>query len=276
MVLLGDAAIGGSATVTAGNLHIGDGGASGGLGETPVAIAAGAGLVVNRADDITLGGAISGAGTLVKRGAGTLTLAAPCGLTGSVRVEAGKLRFGERLVRPLRHRWSFNGNLTDSAGGTDAAIVDAGPNNATLAQDGITLAGGAKASADYVSLGGGLLPKDDSPVTLEFWATPQSFQPWSRVFDIGSSASENLFMTWSQDTAATDRVEWMDGTTGTVNNTVAPYANGTGYHIVFMITPGAGANGSTRVTWHAAPAAADALGPAKGSFDTSSRAGRPE
>ena len=268
LVLTGDASFGGSANVAAGSLQIGNGGTSGSLGQTPVALAAGSKLIVDRADDITLASAVSGSGTLVKRGAGTLTLTAPSGITGDVRIESGKLRFGTRQVRPLLHRWSFNGNLADSAGGADATMVDVGPNNATLGPAGVTLAGGTKTTADYVSLGGGLLPKDGSPVTLEFWATPHSFQTWSRVFDVGASDPENLFMSWSQGSATTDRAEWRDGTTSRLDNTVAPYTDGTEYHIVLMIAPGAGANGTTRVTWHAAPATAGSLGAGKGSFDT--------
>jgi hypothetical protein len=144
-----------------------------------------------------------------------------------------------------------------------------GSNDATLGADSITLSGGAKSNSDYVSLGGGLLPKDGSPVTLEFWATQHSLQSWSRIFDVGVSTSENLFMSWSQGTASNDRVEWKDGVTNTVNNTVSPYAFGAEYHIVLMIEPGAGASHATRVTWYAAPSSADSMGAAKGSFETS-------
>ena len=101
-------------------------------------------------------------------------------------------------------------------------MVDVGPNNTTLGSNDITVAGGTRSAADYVSLGGGLLPKDGSPVTIEFWATQVSLKPWSRIFDIGASTTENLFMSWSQDAAGTDRVEWRDGVTNTVNNSVGP------------------------------------------------------
>jgi autotransporter-associated beta strand protein len=261
LILLGDSTFAGSASVDEGILQIGNGGSTGSLGNVPTSVAAGSELIFNRGDNTEIASSISGAGQLVKRGAGTITLTTPSGLTGSVRVEEGKLQFGTRTVQALIHRWSFNGNLLDSAGGATS--------DTTLSSNSITLSGGTKTAADYVSLGSGLLPKDSSPVTLEFWATQRSLQAWSRIFDTGASTAENLFMSWSQATLNTDRVEWRDsGTTGTVNNTAAPYTLGTEYHIVLMIEPGAGNNSATRVSWYAAPASAGSLGSAKGSFET--------
>ena len=155
-------------------------------------------------------------------------------------VESGKLQFGSQQVQRLKHRWSFNGNLTDSVGGSDASVVDVGSSDTTMGSNAITLGGGVKPDTDYVSLGGGLLPKDGSPITLEFWATQHSLRTWSRIFDVGVSFSENLFMSWSQAAASNDRVEWRDGLTATVNNSVAPYTFDTEHHIVLMIEPGAG------------------------------------
>lgn len=265
LILSGDCSFDGSMSVDEGSVEIGNGGS---LGVTPVTLASGGELIFNRADDVSCASSISGDGRLVKRGAGTLTLESPSTLAGPVSIESGKLQFGTRQIQSLIHRWSFNGSLADSLGGADASVVDVGTNNAVLGSDSITLSGGTKSNSDYVSLGGGLLPKDGSPVTLEFWATQHSLQAWSRIFDIGVSTSENLFMSWSQTTDTTDRVEWKDGVTATVNNTVAPYIFGTQYHVVLMIEPGVGTNHATRVTWHAAPSSAGSLGAAKGSFET--------
>ncbi len=52
----------------------------------------------------------------------------------------------------LAHRWSFNGSLTDSAGGKDATIVDVGPNDAVLSDTEVTMTGGPRDSSDYVAL----------------------------------------------------------------------------------------------------------------------------
>lgn len=270
LTLLGDAAFTGSIKVAQGELQVGNGGAVGSVaGAIPITLAGGGTVSFNRSDTFTVGSPISGAGALVKRGAGTMNLIAPATQSGPVIVEGGKLAIASQQVPVLAHRWSFNGNLTDSAGASNAAVVDVGANNTILSSSGITLAGGSRTASDYVSLGSGLLPKDGTPVTLELWATQVAFQTWSRIFDVGASNSENLFMAWSQTTISTDRVEWKDGTTSTANNTVAPYTSGTKYHIAMVIEPGAGAAGTTRVTWYAAPASAGSLGAAKGTFDTS-------
>lgn len=269
LVLLGDSAFAGAVVVAEGTFEVGDGGTGGSLGHADATVDPGARIVFHRGDGFEVASNITGGGVLVKRGPGTMTLVSPALHTGGTTVEQGVLRLGSRNVPSLPHRWSFNGDLDDSAGGVTAAIVDVGSNDATLSSTRITLAGGNKNSSDFVSLGGGLLPKDGSPATLEFWATTHGLRAWSRIFDVGASTSENLFMSWSQASQANDRVEWKDSAgTQTEDNTVAPYAFGTEYHILMAIEPGAGAGGTTRVTWFASPSGATELGPAKGSFET--------
>jgi hypothetical protein len=258
----------GSAHVAAGQLQVGNGGASGSLGSLAVAVDVGAALVFNRGDTFQIGNAISGAGSVIKRGTGTMQLNGVLSNTGPTIVEAGTLQIVSQPVSVLKHRWSFNGNLTDSAGANNAVVVDVGANNTTLTSSNITLAGGSRSASDYVSLGGGLLPKDGSPVTIELWATQMSAQNWSRIFDVGSSTADYLFMSWSQGTATTqDRVEWQDATKTTMDNTCAPYTLGTEYHIAMVVQPGVGSGGNTRATWYVAPTSSS-LGAARGTFDT--------
>jgi len=76
-------------------------------------------------------------------------------------------------------------------------------------------------------------------------------------------------MSWSQGTDInTDRVEWKDAATATVDNSCTPYTPGNEYHIVLVIEPGAGSGGAAQVAWYVAPAASPSLGEAKGSFET--------
>jgi autotransporter-associated beta strand protein len=270
LTLLGDVTFTGAIKVVQGELQVGNGGAAGSVaGAIPITLAGGGTVSFNRSDTFGVASPISGAGTLIKRGAGTMNLIASATQSGPVVVEGGKLALASQQVPVLAHRWSFNGDLTDSVGASHATIVDIGANNATLSASSITLAGGSRTASDYVSLGSGLLPKDGTPVTIELWATQVAFQSWARIFDVGASSTENLFMAWGQTTASADRVEWKDGSTSTKDNTVAPYTSGTKYHIAMVIEPGAGAAGATRVTWYAAPASAGSLGAAKGTFDTS-------
>ena len=168
----------------------------------------------------------------------------------------------------LVHRWSFNGDMLDSVGGSDAQIVSVGTNPAYLTATEVVLTGGARNQSDYVVLGSNLL-QGYSAVTLQFWATQHSVQNWSRIFDFGSGNGEFLMMSWSRGANANqDRVEWWDAETTTSDDTNAPYALGVEYHIAMVIESGLGSNGQTRVTWYAAPALQDVLGPARGSFDT--------
>ncbi len=173
----------------------------------------------------------------------------------------------------LQHRWSFNGNLADSVGSSDAIIVNVGSNDATLGANKVTMAGGAKGSSDYVKLGSNLLGGRTTPVTIEIWATQNQVRNWSRIFDFSLDSSENLFMSWSLgNDSNNDRVAWKqapDGEMAPANGSNAPYTAGTPYHIVMTITPLSGlvANGS-RVEVFSAPAASPSLGAARAIFHT--------
>ncbi|HPC96373.1 MAG TPA: LamG domain-containing protein, partial [Sedimentisphaerales bacterium] len=166
----------------------------------------------------------------------------------------------------LAHRWSFNGDLTDSVGGKDAVIVDLGPNNAILSDTEITLTGGAKASSDYIDLPDGIVSSLGDAVTFEAWATQISVQNWSRIFDFGSSTSHNVFMSWTSGTTLNaDRVEWLGpNDSDTRDNTNAPYTLGVEFHIVCVFDNGL-------VTWYTGPADSPTLGEAKGSFQSTNK-----
>jgi autotransporter-associated beta strand protein len=162
----------------------------------------------------------------------------------------------------LKNRWSFNGDLTDSVGSSDATIIEVGANDVIQGPTSILLTGGAKAASDYVKLGENLLPKSTTPVTIELWAKQNSIKNWSRIFDFHSSTDESLFMSWTTGTNnATDRLSFTD-TAGnlTVNNANQPYGIIEEQHIVLTLEPLVGANGRTRVTVYSAPSGAADLG----------------
>ncbi len=172
----------------------------------------------------------------------------------------------EGWAAELAHRWSFNGDLSDSIGGRDATIADLGANNAVLSDNEVTLTGGAKGSSDYIDLADGIVSSLGDSVTFEAWATQISVQNWSRIFDFGTSTAENVFMSWTSGTTLTaDRVEWL-GPNGnnTLDNTNAPYTLGVEFHIVCVFDEGL-------VTWYTAPADSDSIGDAKGSFQSANR-----
>ena len=214
-------------------------------------------------------GNILGSGNVIKTGVGDLALLNASHYAGSTTIQQGLLRLEAVQAPVLAHRWSFNGTLNDSVGTSNASIVDVGANNTTLSATQITLAGGSRSASDYVSLGSNLLPNDSNPITIEMWATQKSAQNWSRIFDFGSSSSENLFMSWTQGTSInTDRIEWVDSTGKTTSdNTNAPYTLNQEYHIVMVVEPGAGQSGKTRVSWYSSPSSS-ATCTMKGSFET--------
>ncbi|SFG86832.1 autotransporter-associated beta strand repeat-containing protein [Methylobacterium gossipiicola] len=130
----------GGTTVTAGTLVVGDGGTAGSI----LGAVANAGtLVFDRADDITPGGAITGTGALIKRGAGTLTLGGVNGAGAGASVAAGTLA----LAGGAR----FEGDVAVQAGATLAGPTDGG---ATIA-GAVTVADGATLRAAPVA-GAGL------------------------------------------------------------------------------------------------------------------------
>ena len=144
----------------------------------------------------------------------------------------------ERLTTEnLVHRWSFNGDLSDSVGGQAATAKNA----YFMDFAAVVIPGGAK-DMGYISLGSDILPKDGSGVTLEIWATQLSAQNYSRVFEIGKDKWATMGMSWTTGTdIARDRIglsvsglspyeKYDVGTTG-------PYTLGIQYHIAWVFTP---------------------------------------
>jgi|GEM_PF-2136044 len=89
LTIANDNTFGGTTTVGAGTLQIGTGGTTGSIGQASIA---NSGVVnFNRSDAVLYSGVISGTGSLVKDGAGTLTLNSQNTFSGGVTVNAGVL-----------------------------------------------------------------------------------------------------------------------------------------------------------------------------------------
>ena len=142
----------------------------------------------------------------------------------------------------LLHRWSFNGDLTDSAGGQTATLY-----GATLNNNG-TVSVASTAAANRVDLGSGVFPTDGSPVTVEVWAKQNNAnQAYSGLFYFGA-ADEATYATmlWTTDSGTpanrinTDRVQVRVNSSDNNNlvaNGLAPYTLGTEFHIAFVCQP---------------------------------------
>lgn len=181
----------------------------------------------------------------------------------------------------LDHRWNFNGDLLDTGtvGGSDAVIQPGdtdSTNVVTQTATTVDFTGGAKANSQWVQLGSDLLPETNEPVTLEFWATYNAVQNWSRIFsfyDPAETVAEELYMSWSVGTGeGSDRIEWLDSTKNdaTMDNSIS-YFTGSEYHIVMVIEPLEGNPESSKATWYAATSGDAELGVAKGTFTVANR-----
>ena len=99
--------------IDVGTLIVGNGAAgAGSLGNGPIVI--NSALVLNRPDDFTISGALSGFGTMAKEQASTVTFSGVSSYFGDITIDAGALRF------------VGGGSLGGAIGGTGALIADGG------------------------------------------------------------------------------------------------------------------------------------------------------
>jgi len=163
--------------------------------------------------------------------------------------------FAEESREPasgLLHRWSFNGDLSDSVGGQTANYVGTASYGYVDNEKLIRLQGGSHGSSG-LDLGANLLPTDGSPTTIEIWARNREEQKWGRIFDVGKanggSGYDFIFMSWSgANLSPHDRAEiWDSGAScGTYDDKLYPYDVGTKYHISCVITPSSDGSGKSR------------------------------
>ncbi len=146
----------------------------------------------------------------------------------------------------LVHRWSFNGNLLDTVGGQTATRNGSITPTFNAANTAITCAGGSK-GCSWIDLGANILPRDNTPVTLEIWATQNSVQNWGRVFDIGNSQSDYILIAWTSGTALYEEAMCIKKIGGDVKGYLAPFTLGTEFHISVVFLPKA--DGSWAVTF---------------------------
>ena len=139
LILTGNSSYSGLTTISAGTLQIGAGGTAGTLG--PNNVVDNGSLVFNRAGSLTIGGTISGSGTLSQQGPGTLILTGNNTYGGSTTIGGGVLQIG-----------NGDGNGTLGSG----SVTD----NATLAfdrSDNVTLSNAISGSGGLSQEGGGTL-----------------------------------------------------------------------------------------------------------------------
>ena len=192
-------------------------------------------------DQVTVAG---GAGTLVREG-------------NTIYVSVTST-----LASMLLHRWSFNGDYTDSVGGltgTDNGTSVTFVNNNTA----ISLAGGNKGTS-WVDLSpnqsSSILPAGDAPFTIEMWTKLRAITNYSAWFTLGRKDNYNvkgLMVAFHNPNA---QVRAWNNSTGTgpafkavksnqdANNVLMgknPLTAGGTYHLAIVVTPRGDGNGAT-------------------------------
>ncbi|HBU7566693.1 TPA: autotransporter-associated beta strand repeat-containing protein [Enterobacter cloacae] len=140
-ILTGNNAWTGGTTLGGGVLQLGAGGTSGSIVGNVVNNAE---LVINRSDDVTLAGAISGSGTLTQNSSatGTTTLTGTNSYTGATTVQQGTLQLG-------------NGGTTGSLAGTSAITLDSGAALAFNRSNAMTVANAITGDGRVTQVGSG-------------------------------------------------------------------------------------------------------------------------
>lgn len=149
------------------------------------------GLTFDTADH-TVGIAYSHAfegGPVTKTGSGTLQLGTQLPPVSAFNIAEGTVALQGGANAGLVHRWSFDGDLTDSVGGQTGVSLG----GITFAGGKMSMVGGDKGTSG-VDLGADILPKS-GPVTLEFWLTIDRGLKWSKAFSIGSGEANNMIFT---------------------------------------------------------------------------------
>ena len=142
LTLTGESTTSGPLTVTSGTLRIGAGGTNGSYAGDVVN---GGAVVFERSDDSTYAGALSGVGTVEKRGAGTLTLTGESSGSGVLTIATGTVRIG--------------------AGGTTGSYAGDIVNDGTLVfdrSDALTVASVISGSGALTKRGAGTVLLNDS------------------------------------------------------------------------------------------------------------------
>ena len=174
----------------------------------------------------------TGDSSLVKTGAGSLTLAAGNTYASPTRVQEGTLALG--AVETPTHRWSFtDGSRADSISGGNIESI-----SVTFAENKATLPGATHNTAFLQATG--VLPDCSSTdgVTLEFYATLNQMLSWQRLFTLCTSdLASGLSATWGWDTDASGdaysfRTAWTDAAIYNVlASGTATWTVGTEYHV---------------------------------------------
>ena len=227
----------------------------------PLMVVGPRGMTLDTGDNtVSVGGpflGLAGSGPVIKTGTGTLNM--PAASRMPVQVRQGVLQASDGALpttyngylgkSALLHRWSFNGDTRDSVGGTSGTLEGAASWNDATNPTAIKLAGGSYGSSS-VNLGTGMLPTDGGAVTIEVWASMQTAQYYSRVFNFSTAVANQFTITWCDGTDATKVVPYiMKGGTGVLNPRADIGRSLVGLRIHLAMTVEPQTDGKSKVTW---------------------------
>ncbi|RQV26580.1 autotransporter domain-containing protein [Burkholderia cenocepacia] len=154
IMLTGDNTYTGGTTITAGTLQIGSGGTTGSVAGDIVNNGT---LAFNRSDTVSYGGTISGTGSLMQAGTGTLAISSVAGYAGSTTINAGTLALIGAGSIAASSGVVANGTF-DISGTTAGATINALTGTGTVALGGrtLTLANAAGTFSGVIGGTGGL------------------------------------------------------------------------------------------------------------------------
>ncbi len=200
----------GLVTISAGKVQVGTGGATGSISNT-VGVADAGTLIFNNSSVISYGGTVSGIGSLVQEGAGTLILGTNETYTGNTTVSNGVLAL----------------SATGSISNTTAIVVNTGATFNASAAGGLTLRGSAPAEilAGSGTINGTVTTANGTKIspgtngvigTLTF-DNDLDLNGGSLVFDVGVSSSDKILVGGTLNMSSGDII---------INVTGSPLANG--------------------------------------------------
>ena len=157
-ILAGANTYGGTTTINAGTLQVGAGGTNGTLGAG--AVSNNGALVFNRSDNLTVGAAVGGTGSLTQAGTGTVILAADNTYVGTTTVRAGTLQVGAGGTKGTLGTGAVTNNgalVFDRADALQVANTIGGTGNLAQVGTGTTTLAGANTYSGPTSVTGGVL-----------------------------------------------------------------------------------------------------------------------